>query len=77
MSSVSVYRMKIIIAVGLLLSLLIGAFNIKTFGDSKTSNATLLDIITKVVHRYDIVVIQEVRDSDLTATNRLMESVNG
>ncbi|KAI2666347.1 Deoxyribonuclease-1 [Labeo rohita] len=77
-------RMKIIIAVGLLLlsvhlgsSLLIGAFNIKAFGDSKTSNATLLNIITKVVQRYDIVVIQEVRDSDLSATNRLMQSVNG
>nr|pir deoxyribonuclease I (EC 3.1.21.1) - common carp [Cyprinus carpio] len=76
--------MKIITAIGLLLvsvhlghSLLIGAFNIKSFGDSKASNATLLDIITKVVHRYDIVLIQEVRDSDLTATNKLMQSVNG
>ncbi|KAK2916240.1 hypothetical protein Q8A67_000614 [Cirrhinus molitorella] len=76
--------MKVIIATGLLLlsvhlgsSLLIGAFNIKAFGDSKSSNATLLNIITKVVQRYDIVVIQEVRDSDLTATNRLMQSVNG
>lgn len=47
--------MKIITAIGLLLvsvhlghSFLIGAFNIKSFGDSKASNATLLDIITKV-----------------------------
>uniref|UniRef100_A0A8C2FCL9 Uncharacterized protein n=1 Tax=Cyprinus carpio TaxID=7962 RepID=A0A8C2FCL9_CYPCA len=47
--------MKIITTIGLLLvsvhlgsSFLIGAFNIKSFGDSKTSNATLLDIITKV-----------------------------
>ncbi|XP_016344124.1 deoxyribonuclease-1 [Sinocyclocheilus anshuiensis] len=76
--------MKIITAISLLLvsvhlgrSFLIGAFNIKSFGDSKASNATLLDIITKVVHRYDIVLIQEVRDSDLTATNKLMQSVNG
>ncbi|XP_058627225.1 deoxyribonuclease-1 isoform X1 [Onychostoma macrolepis] len=76
--------MKIITAIGLLLvsvhlgcSFLIGAFNIKAFGDSKASNATLLDIITKVVHRYDIVLIQEVRDSDLSATNKLMQSVNG
>ncbi|XP_073689276.1 deoxyribonuclease-1-like [Garra rufa] len=75
--------MKIIIAIGLVLlsvhlgsSLLIGAFNIKAFGDAKTTNATLLNIITKVVQRYDVVVIQEVRDSDLTATNRLMQSVN-
>lgn len=47
--------MKIITAIRLLLvsvhlgsSFLIGAFNIKSFGDSKASNATLLDIITKV-----------------------------
>lgn len=76
--------MKSITAVGLLLvsvhlghCFLIGAFNIKTFGDSKASNATLLNIITNVVHRYDIVLIQEVRDSDLSATNKLMQSVNG
>nr|XP_055050129.1 deoxyribonuclease-1 [Misgurnus anguillicaudatus]XP_055050130.1 deoxyribonuclease-1 [Misgurnus anguillicaudatus] len=76
--------MKIIAIIGLIVicvhvgsSLLIGAFNIKSFGNSKASNATLLDIITKVVHRYDILVIQEVRDTDLTATNKLMQSVNG
>ncbi|NP_001002674.1 deoxyribonuclease-1 isoform X1 [Danio rerio] len=76
--------MKFIITLGVLLvsvhigsSFLIGAFNIKSFGNSKVSNATLLDIITKVVHRYDIILIQEVRDSDLSATSKLMDSVNG
>uniref|UniRef100_A0A4W4H0M2 Endonuclease/exonuclease/phosphatase domain-containing protein n=1 Tax=Electrophorus electricus TaxID=8005 RepID=A0A4W4H0M2_ELEEL len=57
-------------------SLLIGAFNIRSFGDKKASNATLLDIITKIVHRYDIILIQEVKDSDLSATNKLMEQVS-
>nr|XP_023677884.1 deoxyribonuclease-1 [Paramormyrops kingsleyae]XP_023677885.1 deoxyribonuclease-1 [Paramormyrops kingsleyae]XP_023677886.1 deoxyribonuclease-1 [Paramormyrops kingsleyae]XP_023677887.1 deoxyribonuclease-1 [Paramormyrops kingsleyae] len=57
-------------------SLLIAAFNIKTFGDKKASNSTLVDIIVKIVHRYDVILIQEVRDSDLTATRKLMESVN-
>ncbi|XP_062388628.1 deoxyribonuclease-1 [Sardina pilchardus] len=57
-------------------SLLIGAFNIKSFGDKKASNATLMDIISKIVHRYDIILIQEVRDSDLSATTKLMEHVN-
>ncbi|XP_056307076.1 deoxyribonuclease-1 [Danio aesculapii] len=75
--------MKFIISLGVLLaavnigsSFLIGAFNIKSFGNSKVSNATLLDIITKVMHRYDIILIQEVRDSDLSATSKLMDSVN-
>ncbi|MGH0172575.1 UNVERIFIED_CONTAM: hypothetical protein FKN15_070542 [Acipenser sinensis] len=57
-------------------SLLIGAFNIRSFGDSKASNATLMDIIVKVVQRYDIVLIQEVRDSDLSATSTLMRKLN-
>uniref|UniRef100_A0A673ZD94 Deoxyribonuclease I n=1 Tax=Salmo trutta TaxID=8032 RepID=A0A673ZD94_SALTR len=56
--------------------LLLGAFNIKTFGDKKSSNSTLMEIITQIVHRYDIVLIQEVRDTDLSATNKLMQHVN-
>ncbi|XP_072549016.1 deoxyribonuclease-1-like [Salminus brasiliensis] len=75
--------MKTAVIIGLFLlcvhltsSLLIGAFNVQTFGNKKASNATLLDIISTVVHRYDIVLIQEVRDNDLSATNRLMQQVN-
>uniref|UniRef100_A0AAR2JFZ9 Endonuclease/exonuclease/phosphatase domain-containing protein n=1 Tax=Pygocentrus nattereri TaxID=42514 RepID=A0AAR2JFZ9_PYGNA len=75
--------MKTAACVGLILlsvhlgsSLLIGAFNVQTFGNKKASNATLLDIISTVVRRYDIVLIQEVRDSDLSATTRLMQRVN-
>ncbi|XP_066498381.1 deoxyribonuclease-1 [Hoplias malabaricus] len=75
--------MKPAVTFGLLLlaahvvsSLLIGAFNVQTFGNKKASNATLLDIISTIVLRYDVVLIQEVRDSDLSATNRLMQQVN-
>ncbi|XP_068605967.1 deoxyribonuclease-1 [Brachionichthys hirsutus] len=57
-------------------ALLLGAFNIKSFGDKKASNITLMDIISTIVHRYDIILIQEVRDSDLSATRKLMEHVN-
>uniref|UniRef100_A0A669F2X8 Deoxyribonuclease n=1 Tax=Oreochromis niloticus TaxID=8128 RepID=A0A669F2X8_ORENI len=57
-------------------SLLLGAFNIKSFGDTKASNATLMNIITKIVKRYDVILIQEVRDSDLSATQTLMNYVN-
>ncbi|XP_073349796.1 deoxyribonuclease-1 [Pagrus major] len=75
--------MRLLCALGLFLallhlstSLLLGAFNIKSFGDKKSSNTTLMNIISTIVHRYDIVLIQEVRDSDLSATKRLMEHVN-
>ncbi|XP_039979728.1 deoxyribonuclease-1 [Xiphias gladius] len=57
-------------------SLLLGAFNFKSFGDKKASNTTLMNIISTIVHRYDIILIQEVRDSDLSATKKLMQHVN-
>lgn len=75
--------MRVLCALGLFLTLLhvsspllLGAFNIKSFGDKKSSNSTIMNIISKIVHRYDIILIQEVRDSDLSATKRLMEHVN-
>uniref|UniRef100_A0A7N8Y0X0 Deoxyribonuclease n=1 Tax=Mastacembelus armatus TaxID=205130 RepID=A0A7N8Y0X0_9TELE len=57
-------------------SLLLGAFNIRSFGDKKASNSTVMDIISmdrNIVKRYDVILIQEVRDSDLSATRKLME----
>ncbi|KAI9523762.1 Deoxyribonuclease-1 [Dissostichus eleginoides] len=75
--------MRLLFSLSLLLALLhviscllIGAFNIKQFGDKKSSNTSLMDVISTIVHRYDIVLIQEVRDSDLSATKRLMDRVN-
>ncbi|XP_071390887.1 deoxyribonuclease-1 [Centroberyx affinis] len=75
--------MRLLYALGLSVALLqlanclrLGAFNIKSFGDKKASNTTLMDIISTIVHRYDIILIQEVRDSDLSATKKLMEHVN-
>lgn len=33
-------------------------------------------VVFQIIHRYDIVLIQEVRDSDLSATKKLMEHIN-
>ncbi|KAJ8345075.1 hypothetical protein SKAU_G00292680 [Synaphobranchus kaupii] len=56
-------------------SLLIGAFNIQSFGRTKADGPAMKPIV-EIVIRYDIVVIQEVRDNDLYATNKLMNEVN-
>uniref|UniRef100_H3C1K4 Deoxyribonuclease n=1 Tax=Tetraodon nigroviridis TaxID=99883 RepID=H3C1K4_TETNG len=56
--------------------LLLGAFNIQCFGNKKASDVPVMDIISQIVHRYDIILIQEVRDSDMSATKKLMERVN-
>ena len=59
--------MKVAVAVAVVLilalaelgsSLLIGAFNIKSFGDKKASNATLMDIISTVSHKEKSVVFR-------------------
>uniref|UniRef100_A0A7N5KCR8 Deoxyribonuclease n=1 Tax=Ailuropoda melanoleuca TaxID=9646 RepID=A0A7N5KCR8_AILME len=58
------------------LSLKIAAFNIRTFGETKMSNTTLSHYIVQILSRYDIAVVQEVRDSHLTAVGRLLDILN-
>ncbi|XP_067562922.1 deoxyribonuclease-1 isoform X2 [Pseudorca crassidens] len=58
------------------LSLRIAAFNIQTFGETKMSSATLSNYIVQILSRYDIALIQEVRDNHLTAVGRLLDKLN-
>ncbi|XP_035195702.1 deoxyribonuclease-1-like 2 [Oxyura jamaicensis] len=57
-------------------TLRVGAFNIQAFGDSKMSDEAVAGIIVNVLRRYDVVLVQEVRDSDLSAVTELMEQLN-
>ncbi|XP_009506361.2 deoxyribonuclease-1 [Phalacrocorax carbo] len=57
-------------------TLKISAFNIKAFGDSKMSNQTIADIIVSILSGYDITLVQEVRDADLSAVKKLMDQLN-
>ncbi|XP_061848837.1 deoxyribonuclease-1-like 2 [Colius striatus] len=57
-------------------TLRVGAFNIQAFGDSKMSNEEVAGVIVSILRRYDVVLVQEVRDSDLSAVTRLMEQLN-
>ncbi|XP_057385944.1 deoxyribonuclease-1 isoform X2 [Balaenoptera acutorostrata] len=58
------------------LSLRIAAFNIRTFGETKMSNATLCNYIVQILSRYDIALVQEVRDNHLMAVGRLLDKLN-
>lgn len=42
-------------------AILIGSFNIQVFGESKIENQRVAEILAKVVRRFDVVAIQEVR----------------
>ncbi|NXJ38601.1 DNSL2 protein, partial [Ciconia maguari] len=57
-------------------TLRIGAFNIQAFGDTKMSSEEVAGIIVSILHRYDVALVQEVRDSDLSAVTQLMEELN-
>ncbi|NWY49749.1 DNSL2 protein, partial [Chionis minor] len=57
-------------------TLRVGAFNIQAFGDTKMSNEEVAGIIISILRRYDVVLVQEVRDSDLSAVTQLMEQLN-
>nr|XP_021522898.1 LOW QUALITY PROTEIN: deoxyribonuclease-1-like 2 [Aotus nancymaae] len=57
-------------------ALRIGAFNIQSFGDSKVSDPDCGSIIAKILAGYDLALVQEVRDPDLSAVSALMELIN-
>ncbi|XP_063170693.1 deoxyribonuclease-1-like isoform X2 [Candoia aspera] len=56
-------------------SLRIGAFNIRAFGDKKLSNQTISNFIVRILTAYDLTLIQEVRDADLSAVKKLMSQI--
>ncbi|ESO89907.1 hypothetical protein LOTGIDRAFT_124115 [Lottia gigantea] len=60
---------------GVVNALKIGSFNIQIFGDSKSKKPEVMEIIGKILVRYDIVLIMEIRDSKKKAIPRLLETV--
>ncbi len=52
-----------------------GAFNIQVFGTSKASKEDVMNILSGIICRYDIIAIQEIRDSSGTAIQELMDDV--
>lgn len=57
-------------------SLRIGAFNVRVFGQSKAGKPDVMNTLSKIIRRYDIILIQEIRDSKGTAIQQLLDKVN-
>uniref|UniRef100_A0A8C0XVT6 Deoxyribonuclease n=3 Tax=Castor canadensis TaxID=51338 RepID=A0A8C0XVT6_CASCN len=57
-------------------ALRIGAFNIQSFADNKALDPSCGSIIAQILSGYDITLVQEVRDPDLSAVLALMEQIN-
>ncbi|CAM1322353.1 DNASE1L3 (predicted) [Pycnogonum litorale] len=54
----------------------IGSFNIQKFGVKKIHNDLNMDVIIKIVLRYDLIFIQEITDKTQTAIKTLLDDVN-
>jgi deoxyribonuclease-1-like protein len=54
----------------------IAAFNIQVFGKSKASDNEVMGILAKTARNFDIIAIQEIRDSDQTALPMLLGRIN-
>ncbi|KAL9966086.1 hypothetical protein ACROYT_G024103 [Oculina patagonica] len=57
-------------------ALKIAAFNVQVFGVRKMENQMVEDVLIKIILRYDIILIQEIRSADDDPINELLESVN-
>ncbi|KAJ8034102.1 Deoxyribonuclease-1 [Holothuria leucospilota] len=55
----------------------IGAFNIQVFGQSKADEWWVMNDLVQILKRYDLVLIQEIRDSSGTAIVDLLGQLNG
>lgn len=54
----------------------IGAFNLQVFGASKSSQNSTVSVISQIIRRYDIILLQEIRDVTETHIHNLLALVN-
>ncbi|KAH3720333.1 deoxyribonuclease-1-like [Dreissena polymorpha] len=54
----------------------IGAFNIQIFGSTKAARTDVMTILVKIIRRYDLLLIQEIRDKSEGAITQLLNDVN-
>lgn len=54
----------------------IASFNLRVFGVSKADKPAILSEIASIIRRYDLVAVQEIRDSSGTAVEKLLAAVN-
>ena len=54
----------------------VAAFNIQIFGQSKMAKDGVPEILVDIISRYDVILIQEIRDISETAVYELLDLVN-
>lgn len=54
----------------------VGAFNVQIFGVTKMGKPDVPDVLVDVTQRYDLLLVQEIRDKSETAIVELLEAIN-
>ena len=56
---------------------LIGSFNLKNFGPTKAGRPEYISVVSKIIAKYDIALLQEIQDvSETIALPTLLKGVN-
>lgn len=54
----------------------IGAFNIQVFGRTKREKTEVMNILAQIIREFDVVLVQEIRDSSETTAPIFIEAIN-
>ena len=54
----------------------IAAFNIQVFGRSKRQKDDVMDVLTRIVREFDVMLIQEIRDSNEETIPFFLQEIN-
>lgn len=54
----------------------VGAFNLQIFGTTKAKNPEVMVLLSRIIRNYDVIAVQEIRDSSQTALPILKDAVN-
>lgn len=57
-------------------NLSIGSFNVEVFGKTKMANKTIADLLVRIFRKYDLALIQEIRDASGEAVQELLSMIN-
>ncbi len=66
----------IITAVGSNGTIKLGAFNLQVFGTAKADKPEVMEVLSKIIRNYDIIALEEIRDSTQAALPGLLDAVN-
>jgi len=54
----------------------VASFNIQVFGTSKSNKPVVMDYLARIVRRFDLVAVQEIRSKDQDIIPRFVEEIN-